>query len=265
MKEYGIQVVPLNFYAGGKLYRDGVDVTPTQAYELFLQDPDSFKTSAASPDEFLQTYQRAAERSRHILCVMLSSGISGTCNIARTTAGIFTTSEPNIDIQVMDSRTATSAEGMIVLAAAEAARQGQTFEEVIAAAEKVKEQVRAVVLLDTIKYVYRSGRIPQIASRIGTALNIKPIFTVRNTVRFNGVVRSAKQGTDRILRMMRDEVGKNAVNVAVMHVYAPAEAERLKERIAAEFNCADLWLTEFSPIMGYACGTGALGISFCPA
>ena len=65
--------------------------------------------------------------------------------------------------------------------------------------------------------------------------------------------------------MMRDETGSDPVNVAVMHVYAPAEAEQLRERINNEFNCADLWLTEFSPIMGYACGTGALGISFYPA
>ncbi len=169
------------------------------------------------------------------------------------------------DIRIIDSNTATSAEGMIVLAAARAVREGKSLDEVIGIAEHVREQVRAVVLVDTIKHVYRSGRIPQIASKIGSALNIKPIFTVKHTVRFVGMVRSTEQGIRRILRMMRDEAGTDPVNAAVMHVYAPEEAERLRDRIAGEFNCADLWLTEFSPIMGYACGTGALGISFYPA
>ena len=62
--------------------------------------------------------------------------------------------------------------------------------------------------------------------------------------------------------MMREKVGRNQVHVAVMHAYALDEAEKLKERVLAEFNCAELWLTEFSPLMGYACGTGTLGLAF---
>jgi len=61
---------------------------------------------------------------------------------------------------------------------------------------------------------------------------------------------------------MRDKVGARPVHVAVTHAYAPEDAERLKEQISSEFNCAELWITEFSPLMGYACGTGALGIAF---
>ena len=61
---------------------------------------------------------------------------------------------------------------------------------------------------------------------------------------------------------MRDKVGQSPVHVAVMHAYAPEEGERLKERIAADFNCAELWITEFSPVMGYATGTGTLALAF---
>ena len=59
-----------------------------------------------------------------------------------------------------------------------------------------------------------------------------------------------------------DKAGLKPVHVAVMHVYAQEDAERLKEHIASEFNCAELWLTEFSPLMGYSCGTGTLGVAF---
>jgi fatty acid-binding protein DegV len=50
----------------------------------------------------------------------------------------------------------------------------------------------------------------------------------------------------------------------VTHAYALEEAEKLKERVAAEFNCVELWLCEFSPVMGYACGTGTVGVAFYP-
>ncbi|MBA7705876.1 hypothetical protein ES703_114717 [subsurface metagenome] len=61
---------------------------------------------------------------------------------------------------------------------------------------------------------------------------------------------------------MREKVGPSPVHVAVFHAYAPDEAERLKERVSAEFNCVELWLSEFSPVMGYACGTGTIGLAF---
>lgn len=76
VEQYGIGVVPLNFYAGGKLYRDGVDVTPSEAYELFLKDPEFFKTSTASPGECLNAYREASQQARSILCVTISSKLS---------------------------------------------------------------------------------------------------------------------------------------------------------------------------------------------
>jgi fatty acid-binding protein DegV len=95
-------------------------------------------------------------------------------------------------------------------------------------------------------------------------LNIKPILTVSKTVHFAGMAGSRKSGIERMLRMMRNKVGSRPVHVAVTHAYALEEAIKLKERVAAEFNCVEVWLSEFSPVMGYACGTGTVGIAFYP-
>jgi len=162
----------------------------------------------------------------------------------------------------VDSHTATPAEGFVALAAAHAAREEKDMPEVISAALEMRERVNVIALLDTIKHVYRSGRIPKIAAKFGSILNIRPIFTVSDTIHFAGIVRNRKRGIDRILQVMREKVGNKVAHVAVMHAYAPEEAEKLKERVAAEFKCAELWLTEFSPLMGYACGTGTLGLAF---
>jgi fatty acid-binding protein DegV len=83
-------------------------------------------------------------------------------------------------------------------------------------------------------------------------------------VHFNSMVHSRRQGIERMLKMMRDKVGARAIHAAVTHAYAFDEAEKLKERISAEFNCIELWLSEFSPVMGYACGTGTVGVAFYP-
>ena len=146
--------------------------------------------------------------------------------------------------------------------AARAAAAGKNLTETVSAAKEIRERVNAIILLDTIRHVYRSGRIPKVASQVGSVLNIRPILTVSGAVHFAGAVRNRKHGIERILKMMRDKVGQSSVHVAVMHAYAEDEAEKLKARVSSEFNCAELWLTEFSPVMGYACGTGTVGLAF---
>jgi DegV family protein with EDD domain len=241
-----------------------VDITPSEAYKLFLEDPDSFNTSSASPADCLEVFRQASQRAPNILCITLSTSLSTLYNAANDARELARDELPGINIEVMDSYSATPSEGMIALAAARAAADGKDLPECLREAEKVKAKVNALVLLDTIRYAYRSGRVPKIASVIGSALNVRPILSVSKTVHFAGMVRSRKQGIERILQMMRDRLDKRPVHVAVTHAYALEEAEKLKERIAAEFNCIELWLSEFSPVMGYACGTGTVGTAFYP-
>ena len=262
VEQYRIEIIPINFYAGGKLYKDWVNVTPSQAYELFLQDPESFKTSAASPEDCLKTYRESSKRAKDIFCVTVSTKLSSVYNVAQRARELVKTELPQTSIEIMDSQMATASEGFIALAAARAAAEGKDLTEVSNAANEIKDNVSAIVLLDTIRHVYRSGRIPKVASQVGSMFNIRPILTVAGAVHFKGAVRNREHGIERILQMMRDKVGQKPVHIAVMHAYALEEAGKLKERVAAEFNCAELWLSEFSPVMGYACGTGTLGLAF---
>ncbi|MHC4610143.1 MAG: DegV family protein, partial [Planctomycetota bacterium] len=74
--------------------------------------------------------------------------------------------------------------------------------------------------------------------------------------------RSRRTGAERMMREMKGKLDGRPAHIAVMHVYAEEAARELEERIAAEFNCDELWVTEFSPLMGYVCGTGTLGVAF---
>jgi DegV family protein with EDD domain len=265
VEQYGIKIIPVNLYFGDKVYRDWVDITPSQAYELFLKDPTAFKTSGINPVDCLEAYRQVSNDSNGVLCVTISSKLSMVYNSALKAKERAGDELPKNSIGVVDSQTATAAEGFVALAAARAAAGGKSLAEVVKAAEEVRDKVCVVALMDTIRYVYRSGRIPKIASVAGSMLSIKPVLTISSgAVRFKGAVRSREHGIDKVLQIMRNRVGQSPVHVAVMHAYAPDDAEQLKERVSSEFNCVELWITEFSPVMGYACGTGTLGVAFYP-
>jgi DegV family protein with EDD domain len=263
VEQYDITIVPANIYFGDKVYKDWVDITPSKAYELFLKEPEAFKTSPASPADYIDAYRELSRQTGSILCIAISSKLSVMYNAALDARERARAELPETSIEVVDSTVAVTAEGVVVLAAARAAEQGKGLAEVVKAAEEMRERVGFIFLLDTVRYIYRTGRIPKIAALAGSVLNIRPLLTTASgVVRFMGAVRSREHGIEKMLRIVKNRVGQARVHVGVTHAYAPEEAEKLKERVAAEFDCAELWISEFSPLLGYATGTGTLGLAF---
>jgi DegV family protein with EDD domain len=261
--QYGIRVAPISLYFGDKTYKDGVDLTPDEAYRLFLKDPDAFKTSGSNPMEWIEACRDASRETDSVVCITLSSKLSVVYNGVLDVKRRLKSELPRLSIEVLDSNTVTPAEGFVVLAAARAAEAGRSLKEVVKAAKAVRDKVSLIAFMDTLRHIYRTGRIPKIAALAGSVLSIKPMLTVRDgLVRFLGVVRSHERGIRRMLKVMREQVGESPVHVAVMHAFAREEGEKLVERIKAEFNCTELWLTSLSPVMGYATGTGTLGLAF---
>lgn len=263
IEKHKIEIVPIRLTFQGEIYRDSVDITPTQAYEMLLKDPDRFNTSPSSPGHYLEVYRNVSSRTKNIICITLSSKLSMGYEMARIAMGELNAELPDVRIHVMDSMSVTSAEGFIALAAARAAERGNDLDGVIRAAEEVRGKVSFIALLETIKHVYRTGRIPKIASQVGSMLNIKPMLTsVDGAIKFLGIVKNRERGINKLIEILRSEVGNSPAHIAVMHAYTPNEAEDLKTRIENEFNCAELWIAEFTPVMGYATGTGTLALAF---
>jgi DegV family protein with EDD domain len=186
-----------------------------------------------------------------ILCITLSAKMSTLHNTAVAAREQVKGELAHTTIEVMDSGIVTGAEGFVVLAAAQAAAEGKGLVDTIEAAERVREKVELVFVLETIRHAYRTGRIPKIATQVGAWLSIKPVLSWGNGVaRFNGMTRSKEKGVDQLLKIMRRKVGTKPVHVAVHHANALEEGERLMERVRAQFDCVEAWLTEFSPVMG---------------
>ncbi|MCJ7828693.1 MAG: DegV family protein [Dehalococcoidia bacterium] len=264
VEDYGIRIIPVNILFNGRVYRDFIDLSSAKAYELLEKAPEFWKSSAASPEDYLDVYQEVSEHAQSILVVTISSKLSMFYTSAQNAKEIFKEKSPQTVIEVLDSETVAAAEGLIALAAARAAAEDKPFDEVVAIAKKVKERVKFVGLLETIRHVYRTGRMPRVASEIGSMLSIKPVLTGSNgRINFAAAARTKQSGVEKMLQIMRKHVADSEpVHVAVMHADALEEAQELEERIAAEFNCVGIFITDFSPIMGYATGPGTLALAY---
>jgi DegV family protein with EDD domain len=266
-EKYNISIIPANIFYNGKVYRDWKDLSSAQAYEFLDQSPDFWKSSAATPEEYMEIYRELGAHAQNILVVTISAKLSMFYSSARYAREFIEPELPNTRIDILDSRTVAAAEGLVVLAAARAIEQGKSFNDVVAVAEAVSEKVKFIGLLETLRYVYRTGRIPKTAARLGSMVPVKPILTGSNGT--NGVIhlataaRSKKTGVDKMIHMMKEHVATNeSVHVAVMHADTYVEAENLKDIVANEFNCQEIYITDFSPIMGCATGRGTLGLAF---
>lgn len=263
IKQYVLRIVPLNIYYNGTAYKDGVTITPTEAYELLAKDPDKFLTSPGSAGDYLEAYREASKEFQDILCITLSSKLSTLYNMAAVAKDEAKDKLPKANIEVFDSLNASGGEGLIVLAAAKAATEGKSLAEVIKVAETVRDKVNVIGVFETIRHVYRTGRIPKMAARLMAALSIKPLFSISGgSVHVTGITRIKKIGLRRLLSKMKNEVGAKPIHAFIAHANVLDEGEKLREQISSEFDCVELWLSDFSPIMGYATGRGTLLIAF---
>lgn len=259
VKGYGIKVVPVPFMLNGHNLLDGVDISTTEVYEQLAYEL-PFRTSAPSPGDYLKAYYEASNGSNSILCLTVSSKISmmydSACDAAKQMpAGSV--------IRVIDTGTAAGAQALIDLAAARAASSGATIEEITQLVEKLKSQVYLYGLIVAPKHLARSGRVPSPLPAAASALSIKPVFTIaQGKVKFIGIVRTENGGVNRILSAMHAKVGEKAIRAVIQHANAPEQAETLYQRVKNDFNCTELLIAEFSPIIGFATGPGCLALAF---
>ncbi len=263
IKKSNIHVVPMLLEWDGKVYRDGVDITPGEVYRRMRISGDLPSFSTPPMGDFINIYTRLANQGKadEIISVHVSSKLSATYQAARLASD---EAELSIPIQVIDTGTAAMAEGFAALEAARAAAEGADSEEVVRRVEEVSHRSHVFAMLETLEYVLRTGRVGQGVMRmVSSALSIKPIMRIDNgKVGLLCRPRTRRKALSFMLNEMEKQVGAHPVHVAVMHADAPDEAERLREVVANRFNCEELFTTEFSPVMGGAAGPGVVGLAF---
>lgn len=130
-------------------------------------------------------------------------------------------------------------------------------------ARGIMNRVCLYATLDTLRYLARSGRVPQAAAMLNSFLNIKPVFTLNHADPHTvALPRSTKSAIKRILKIMDKEAEGKSLHVAVMHADALENARELQDRIKDMFRCEEIFITEFTPVMGVHTGPGLLGVAF---
>ena len=259
---YGITVVPLYLHWDGQTYKDGVDITPDEVYRRLRENKHLPHTAAPSTGDFLQTYLRLSHEADVIVSIHLPAALSSVVQTAKLAAEL---ASETIRVHTMDAGTAAMGAGFVALAAARAATEGANLDSVVEAARAVSSKVMVLAMLDTLEYLYLGGRIGRAATLLGTALQIKPVLFLNNTV----VDVLAKPATrSRALRVMLAEAARrldgHPAHVAVLHADAPVAARLLQEKIEADFDCVELLTAPFTPAMGAHTGPGLLGLAFYP-
>ena len=264
VRMYDIGIIPIPFVFGTQTYLDGVDITRTQFYEKLREMRMPPKTSPPSPGDYLQSWQQAARHADAVVCVTVDSKISTLQRSARLALEMAPEAMPGVPVTVVDSLSAGMGQGFVALVAARAARDGLPLAEIVKAAERVSQKMKVLVTLDTLEYLAKTSRIPQVAALIGGVLAIKPLIQIANgDILPLARVRTRRRSIEALFERMRELVPPGGrVHAAVQHAQAEVEAAQLEARIRETFDCAELYTTEFTPVMGGYCGPGLLGIAF---
>ena len=185
---HNVIVVPLTIRFGEEELEDRRQLSPDDFWDWCRGKGDLPATAAPSPGSFVTAYQRAAdEGAEAVLCLTLSSGVSGTFDSAVTAAESFTT----VPVRVVDTRSLTMGQGLIVIAAAEEAAAGADLDTLVASTLDRIGRVRVYGVLGGLDFLQRGGRIGGAQALLGSLLSIKPVIQVKDGV----VAEESKQRT----------------------------------------------------------------------
>jgi DegV family protein with EDD domain len=256
-RQYQIEVVPLSVTIGNDSYRDGVEISAGDFIQR-LRTAEKLPTTSQPPASlFAEAFQRGIDSGKDIICVTLSSKVSGTINSARLAAEQVGAER----IRVIDSRAVTMQLGWLLVEAARAIDRGaSSLDEVAAAVEDARERVRLYALLQTLDYVYKGGRIGRASHMIGSALGIKPIITFDN----EGIVapiervRTWKKVINRALELTYG-LGP-LTDIAVVHSDNLEDANRVADTLRQRYPEANILVDYCGPVISTYAGPGAIGI-----
>ena len=252
--EMGISVVPLRVRFGDEVYRDGIDLTPDQFYGKLKTSKVFPNTSVPSPADFVQVYDKLSEETDEILAILVSARLSATCEVALQSIGMM---KRKCRVELLDSETATMAEGFIVMTAAKAAQAGASLDEVIEVTRKAVPRVDFRAAFDTLDYLRKGGRIGRAQAFLGSMLKINPIIALKDgVVEPAGRTRSRAKAIDHLYDFA---AGYSLIEeMAVENTACPDEAEALLERLGAIFPKERIHRSRMTPVIGTHTGPGLL-------
>ncbi len=257
--ELGITVIPTHVSFGTTSYRDGVDLDADEFYRLLETSPDHPTTSQPNPAEFAETFSQV-EGDGPIVSIHVSTDLSKTVESARQGAA-----QVDREILVLDSRLVGPAMGFGVLAAARAGREGASMEDIQGIVADNAERAHILLVVQTLEYLKRGGRIGGAQAFLGSLLNVKPVLELNDGIIAPVTrVRTMRKANAAIADRIREQAPNGVSSWAILHAQAQSEHDRLKREVADGLNADGDTLPNLavSPVIGTHTGPGAIGFAF---
>jgi DegV family protein with EDD domain len=255
--ELGIAVVPLNVVFGSKIYRDSIDLTTDEFYEKLRHSQTLPTTSTPPLQTFIEVYDRLAEETDEILVITIARKLSAT---GESALKAIESMDSKCRVEVLDSQMALMAEGLLVITAAKAARDGASLDEILKIAEQNIPRIQTRMAFDTLEYLKRGGRIGKAKALMGSMLKINPILGIRDGEVFPfGQERSRTKAIDRLYEFVMSY--SKIDELAVEDATTPDEADALVERLVEKYPKERIYRSKFSPVIGTNVGPSVIGVA----
>jgi DegV family protein with EDD domain len=257
-EELGITMVPLNVVFGNETYKEEVEITATDFYEMMKSAENLPTTSQPAIGEFAMEFERLAKDYDQVISIHLSSQISGTYQSAVAAGSMV----EGIEVIPFDSEISCMPQGFYVLEAAKLAKEGKTSNEIIERLNDMKGKVRAYFMADDLSHLHRGGRLNGAQLVVGSLLQIKPVlhFEAGKIVPFEKV-RTSKKALNRIYGLLDEDANiGEPIHIVVIHGNCEEEAEKIAEQLKSQYPHANISISYFGPVIGTHLGQGSIGI-----
>lgn len=254
-EKYGIVPVPFYIRQGETVRRELFDLTYEEFYRR-QRAGEKFATSQPDPNQFLEVFRPAVEAGDEVVCVLMSSGISGIINSAYVARQLLTTDR----ISIIDSKESGFGQAMLAVKAAEMAAAGANRKEIVTALEDLQERTRTFFVVESLRYLYEGGRLTGAQALVGSVLQIKPIiwFDPEGKMTALEKIRTLKAAKARVLELVQERAERGVEKVALHY---PDNLEEAKEYAKAleEIVGMPVPLVKLSPVLGAHTGPDLLG------
>ena len=260
-RAHDITIIPMTIAFGSEQYAEGVDLSREEFFERLVETDELPRTSQIPPMVFQDLFQEAVDAGDEVVCITLSSHISGTYQSACIAAAPFKES-----VFVVDSENATIGERILAERAWALRDEGLSAADIAYCLNQEKKDIRLVASLDTLEYLRRGGRIPASVAVAGAALDVKPLLVIAEdgTLSLVGVARGRKKGIKQLAEYYKknvDDAGQAHVAI-VGHADCPKDAARLKEALEKEAPGLLCLVCNIGPVIGSHVGADMLAVVF---
>lgn len=262
-KELGVEVVPMPFFIGETQYLEDISMTQEDFYQALLDDKVEVSTSQPSPETIMDTWRKTLEEYDEIVHIPMSSGISSSCATATMLAQ---EEEFEGKVFVVDNQRISVTQRRTVLQAKELAEKGFSAKEIHDILFRDKFESSIYIMVDTLKFLKKGGRLTPAVAAIGTVLRIKPVLQIQGEkLDSYAKVKTLKQAKQTMFKAIdrdfekRFDAGKMYIDIA--HTQNLAEAEKFKEELEQRYPGHDVHIDPLSLSVSCHIGPGALAVA----